>query len=250
MNLRTSVCADRKDYKSLATKLGKEAKVEARFVTLLKGNFKVQFERGKTVGVERAIQTVHSYLEQAHRDLAVKLGGRTVRRISVVIYNSGQYKKVRSAHGWARAYYDGKLRIALKNWPAGRTELRRDLRHELTHAFLHELYPKTRLWLHEGLAQRVEGRSALGAAGKFRSGGYKLLPVETFTGRFANSKSMSVVNRGYAQSLMLVGYLEKIGTRRKLQTLLAEISRGTGQDQAVRLIYRKGIADLLAAATK
>ena len=89
-------------------------------MTLSKGNFRVQFERGKNAGIEKAVKTVHRYAEQAHRDLARKFGGRPDRRITVVVYNYSQFRRVSSAHSWARAYYDGKLRIALKGWPAGR----------------------------------------------------------------------------------------------------------------------------------
>lgn len=237
----------RKVYSKLATKYGKQADVEERFITLTKGNFRVQFERGKTVGVEQAVQSVHSYLEQAYRELSNKLGQKPTGRITVVVYNQSQYRRVSSMHSWARAYYDGKLRVALKSWPAGRTELRRDLRHELTHAFLHELHPKVPLWVHEGMAQVFEGRSSGLVTARFRTGKYELLPSSTFTGRFANTKDIKQVTLGYAQSLMLVGYLHKLG-QRKFQSLLREFDRGLKSDAALRIIYRKGLDELLRAA--
>lgn len=240
----------REDYRKKASAMGKQSRVESKFVTRERGNFKVHFERGKVVGVEAAVKTVLGYLQQTHRELATLIGGRPNRKVIVMVYNSEQYGRVNSSHTWARAYYDGKLRIAIRGWPAGRAELRQDLRHELTHAFLHEVYPNTPLWAHEGLAQTIEGKRGSAATQKFRTGALELLPMKTFLGAFASSKSKSVVDRGYAQSLMFVDYLMKIGKRRKFQRLLGEFRRGTKSAQAVRLVYGKTIEKLLAAAMK
>jgi hypothetical protein len=208
------------------------------------------FERGKTGGVEKAVQSVMSLLEQAHRELAAGLGERPTRRIAVMVYNGEQYAKVTSAHVWARAYFDGKLRIAIRGWPAGRAALRRDLRHELTHAFLHELFPNTPLWLHEGYAQLLEGKPVSAAADQFRSGRLAPLPLSTFTGRFADSREPGVVQRGYAQSLAVVGYLFKRGNRRQFQSLLAEIRRGIDPARAVRMVYRMEFDQLVSRALR
>ena len=241
---------ERRDYSRMAEKLSKESKVEAGFVVQARGKFEVKFERGKTAGVERAVQTVLGYLDQASRDIEALLGAKPARRISVVVYNGEQFERVRSAHSWARAYYDGKLRVAVRGWPAGRTELRRDLRHELTHAFIHELHPKAPLWLHEGLASYAAIGKSTAAAQQFRSGKYELLDLSTFTGAFANSGDPTVVRRGYLQSLMLVGYLKRTGSTRQLQALLREIDGGTDADVALRLVYRRGMKDLLQAALR
>jgi len=143
----------------------------------------------------------------------------------------------------------GKLRVAVNGWPAGRSELRRNLRHELTHAFLRELYPHTPTWLHEGLAQIMAGRSVAAATGAFRTGRYKLLPLRTFLGRFTDTKDAAAAGVGYAQSLMLVGYLQKLGNRR-IHQLLRQFRRATDSETAVQLIYRMTMDQLLRAATK
>ena len=75
---------ERNDYKRLATKYGKEAKVEEKFVTVARGNFRVQFERGNIKGVDKAVNSVHAYLEQAYRELAKLLGARPSRQITRV----------------------------------------------------------------------------------------------------------------------------------------------------------------------
>lgn len=240
----------RKDFARMADKLGKQAKVEKNFITLDKGNFRLQFERGKDAGVEKAMQTVHGYLEQAWRELGATLGARPNRRITVVVYNHTQFRRVSSAHSWARAYYDGKVRVALKGWPAGRTELRRDLRHELTHAFLRECYKNIPTWLHEGLAQSLEGRSVAAAAGPFRSGRSKLLPLPELLGEFTDTRDANRARIGYAQSLALVGYLETRGGHRKLQQLLRTFRRTKDSGRAVQMVYGKPLAELMQTAVQ
>ncbi len=151
---------ERQDYSRMAEKLSKEAKVEAGFIVQARGKFEVKFERGKSAGVERAVQTVLGYLEQASRDLESLLGAKPVRRISVV------------------------------------------------------------------------------------------LDLPSFSGEFASSPDPSVVRRGYAQSLMLVGHLKRTGSNRQLKSLLREINSGTDVDVALRLVYRHGMKDLLRAALR
>jgi tetratricopeptide (TPR) repeat protein len=241
---------ERQDYRAMATKLGREAKVEEKFVTLDKGNFRVQIERGKHVGVEKAVRSVHQYLEQAYRDLTKELGASPRKRITVVIYNKTQYRRVSNVHSWARAYFDGKVRVAIQRWPGDREALRKDLRHELTHAFLRGLHPRTPTWLHEGLAQVIEGRDARGAASLFRNGKYKVLPIRTLLGNFTDTKDAETANVGYAQALALVGYLKLKGGRRQLQSLLRGLDRSGDSKKALRLVYGKSIEELMKAALK
>ncbi len=229
----------------MASKYGKQAQVEQSFVTDSRGNFRIQYQRGKVAGVEKAIQKVRSILEEAYSDLNRQLEARPGRAITAVIYNGEQYKSVRSTHAWARAYYDGKLRISLQDWPAGQTQLRRDLRHELTHAFLREIYPQTPLWLHEGYAQVLEGRSVLAARGGFRSGQEQLLKGAQFEENFNQSGDDSVVRRGYAQSLMAVGYLLRQGSKRQFRQLLAEVGRGAKSERALQVVYGFGLEKML-----
>ncbi|MCB9889227.1 MAG: tetratricopeptide repeat protein [Planctomycetes bacterium] len=237
----------RRDYAFEARKLSREAEVEAGFTRIARGSFELSMPTGKQ-GLDRAAESVLRILEQAHRELGQALGARPAKRIKVVLYTKAQFLRVRSAHAWARAYYDGKLRVALRQWPASTSELRRDLRHELTHAFLHELHPKAPLWLHEGYAQVLEGRSALGLAARFRSGADGLLPRAVFLGAFASNRDEDLVRRGYAQSLLLVDHLLRRGKARLLRQLLGELGRGTESDRALRLVYGRGLDSLLSEA--
>ena len=78
-SLAAQAAPARQDYAQLAKKYSKESAVEKDFVTLSRGNFQVMFERGKTVGVEKAVRSVMGLLEQAHgaESLALALAGET-----------------------------------------------------------------------------------------------------------------------------------------------------------------------------
>ena len=208
--------------KALANKLDKHAEVERTFTTRAKGNFRVQYQRGKEAGIER--------------------------KITVVVYTDQQYMEV-AVHSWARAYYDGKIRIALKPNTSMQQGMRADLRHELTHAFLFELFPKAPLWVHEGYAQLVDGHNTLIARSKFRNG-HAMLPKKVFLGPFNQSRHVSVVETGYAQSLMAVAYLHRAGTRRQFRSFLRLVGSGVSSDDALRQVYRMDVDTMLQKALK
>jgi len=201
---------------------------------------------GHEAGVERNINLVFGHLEKARGELYKQLQARPTRIITVVVYTDDQYQEV-SVHSWARAYYDGKIRIAVRPNTSLQQSMRADLRHELTHAFLFELFPKAPLWVHEGYAQLMDGHSVLIARGKFRNG-RKLLPKELFLGAFNQSRHVAVVAQGYAQSLMAVGYLQRAGSRRQFRSFLRLVGAGVSSDDALSRVYRFDVATMLAKA--
>ena len=248
MNRAAKANPNIKSVKQLASKFGKEADVEKGFVTRTKGNFRVQYQAGKKTGVERSINTVFGILEQARRELYLELLARPTKLVTVVVYTNDQYRRVRSTHTWAGAYFDGKIRVAVTPGTALQGNLRRDLRHELTHAFLYEIAPKAPLWVHEGYAQMVEGRSVAKVTAKFRDRRQKMLEKEVFLNTFAQSKHIAVVQRGYEQSLMAVGYLHRIGSKRQFRAFLSLVGRGVDSDAALKQVYRFDVETMLKRA--
>ncbi|MHC5066342.1 MAG: peptidase MA family metallohydrolase [Planctomycetota bacterium] len=125
--------------------------------------------------------------------------------------------------------------------------MRRTLRHELAHAFLHELYGDLPLWVHEGFAQLIEGKAPGSAGSRFRNG-EAFLEGEVFEKGFASSEDMAVVARGYAQSLMLVGSLARGRNSPRFRSLLQDLSRGSGGEEALRKIYGMSMRRMLEQA--
>ncbi|MHC5070982.1 MAG: hypothetical protein ACYTGO_10920 [Planctomycetota bacterium] len=250
LNRASAARPDRTDLKSLADKLGKEAEVEKTFLTRVKGHFRVQYQAGKDAGVERNINLVFGYLEKVRAELSRQLEARPAKIITVVVYTQEQYQEVRSFHTWARAYYDGKIRIAVRPNTSMQQNMRGDLRHELTHAFLFELFPKAPMWVHEGYAQLIEGRSQALATSRFASGAWQLLPQELFLDGFTRSKDLKVVERGYAQSLMAMGFLQRAGSPRQFRSFLRLVGQGFSSDDALRKVYRFDLATMLTKAAR
>jgi tetratricopeptide (TPR) repeat protein len=238
----------RSDLKSLAKRLDKHAKIERTFTTSTRGNFHVKYQGGRDAGVERNINLVFGHLERATEELFKQLRCKPTRMITVMVYTDDQYRQV-AVHAWARAHYDGKIRIAVRPNTSLQESMRADLRHELTHAFLFELFPKAPLWVHEGYAQLIDGHSVGAATSRFRNG-RGLLPKHVFLGRFNESADDAVIETAYAQSLMAVGYLNRAGSRRQFRTFLGLVGEGASSDDALQQVYRFDVNGMLAKARR
>ncbi len=236
---------DRAGLGELATRFEREHEVEAGYQTRRAGASVLQYPDDKRV--RAALPEIENWLKGAHRDLQRVLRATPRKPVTVVLYPGNEFKRVSHAQHWAKAYYDGKIRLNLDSSAALRSELRRTMRHELAHAYLHELYGDVPLWVHEGLAQVLEGRAAGSAGSRFR-GGEPLLAGELFVSGFASSNDMKVVDKGYAQSLMAVGYLLDGRRAGKFRSLLAELGRGVSSEQALRGVYGMSLAQMLELA--
>jgi hypothetical protein len=113
--------------------------------------------------VDRAMaREVIAYLESSLSDLSRRFGHSPARPITVVLYSDRQFRAATGAADWVGGLYDGKVRVPLGGLNRLDPVAERLLTHELSHALIHSLSsghcPR---WLHEGLAQVLEGRSLL-----------------------------------------------------------------------------------------
>jgi hypothetical protein len=106
-------------------------------------------------------QQILATLESAYQDIARQLSFEPVENVIVILYTKTEFTDITEAPSWASALNDGKLRIPIGGISAMDAELERNLRHELTHSFVHWLSKgRCPTWLNEGLAQLMEPRSA------------------------------------------------------------------------------------------
>lgn len=116
-------------------------------------NFDVQFNGAQNR--DKAWQAVN-YLNEMHGDLSAFFGTTPKRRIPVIVFTTGEFLEAWRAPfiGGFFDRKDGKIRIRVDEVPGGQEEFQRRARHELTHAFVHQLYSKELPeWVSEGIAE-------------------------------------------------------------------------------------------------
>ena len=105
---------------------------------------------------DQAWQAVKS-LDEAYNDLGSRFGVFPDTHFPVVIFTSDEFWEAWNAPIWLGGFFDsrdGRIRVRIDSTPGGDEEFRRRLRHEFTHAFIHQLYPNDLpVWFQEGVAQ-------------------------------------------------------------------------------------------------
>jgi tetratricopeptide (TPR) repeat protein len=110
----------------------------------------------------------HQVMETLEADwwtVSDRLDHQPLQPINVLVYSKVQFQSLTRAPAEVAGLFDGKIRVPLGGLDRLTTDARRVLRHELTHAVLHS---KTKgncpRWLHEGLAQILDGTRLTGNA--------------------------------------------------------------------------------------
>jgi len=97
------------------------------------------------------------YLDDAYNYLGSQFGIFPPEKITVIIFSTEEFWDAWNAPMWLGGFFDkrdGKVRVRIDNPPGGNDEMQRRLRHEFTHAFIHQLYPNDLpMWFQEGVAQ-------------------------------------------------------------------------------------------------
>ena len=87
-----------------------------------------------------------------------QLGCRFDDRVSVIVRTQENYRQASGAAEWSGGQYDGRIQIAVP--PSGKADdyVRQTFAHEFVHACLARRGPWPS-WFHEGLAQKISGRT-------------------------------------------------------------------------------------------
>lgn len=140
----------------LRDKIAREREVEGNWFTDVRGQFTVKYDDQDFRAVGTAIL---DELDKAYRDIARHLDHFPKQRLNVVLYARRDYDVATGARSWTGGLFDGKIRIPVRNYARAREQIRLTIRHELTHWFVRDLAPSCPIWLHEGLAQLMEGKT-------------------------------------------------------------------------------------------
>jgi len=185
----------------------------------------------------RSSQDVLDHLERSYEELRLYFAADPVREmgrrpIRVVLYDSNEFDRVTGLGDWAGGLFDGTVRVSIDDLRRG--NWRPTLKHELVHAFLHELGGRDLPgWLNEGLAQMLEGRPGdlESARTRLRSAG-SLFPLESLRGSLASWQDTDAIARAYAQTLAFAHYLRRHYGDDALRQMVLASGRGAGVETA------------------
>jgi len=167
--------------------------------------------------------------------------------ISVVLYTGEAFTDITRAPSWVGALNDGRIRVPVQGLKEMNAELSRTLKHELTHSFITQ---KTRArcptWVHEGVAQWMEGASAGDSASAFvgefdRT--HQTISLGALEGPWINLPGNDA-RVAYAWSLSVVEFIIKVGGPEDITRMLDQIAAGTAAQAAAKNILHMDYPEL------
>ncbi len=156
--------------------------------------------------------------------------------VTVVLQTATSFRDTTRAPDWVVAWNDGTIRVPVMGVATPTPGLVRVLRHELAHSFVaSRAGPSCPTWLHEGVAQWLEGRDPKRdeseLAGRLASA--KALPkLESLEGPFIRL-SETAAGTAYAQSLSAVVHIVRLRGEAGLRRLLDALSEGSPAAEAL-----------------
>lgn len=221
---------------ALLRKLEREHGAEAGLRSDLTPYFLVKWRGDAGAEPPRAVLRL---LESAHVRLHAQLGYRPAERVTVVLYDAQQFHDVTRTHGWVSGLFDGKIRLPLgAATPAG-AALERLIVHEYAHAAIHDLSRgRAPRWLHEGLAQVLEGAHP--------DPTLRVPAAITLTGleSLIADPDPSRARTGYDVALWIVHDLSARGGMASLRALLDRIATGEPIATALTRVYAVRLSEL------
>ena len=220
----------------LLAKVERERQAEAGFQRIVTPRFVVKYRGARG---EEARRAVVAALDAAADRVARALAYAPSGRVTVVLYEQRQWEDVTKVHGWATGLFDGKIRLPLPPTLPAAPQLERLIIHEYAHAAIHQLSRgRAPRWLHEGLAQALEGVQAdpmLRVPGSLSLAGVEALVTDADPLR---------ARAGYDIALWAVRDLLDRGGMEAMRELLARLGTGDTLAEAAPRVYGLGMAEI------
>ena len=217
-------------------KIEREWRAEAGFRREVTPRFVVKYRDTLDAEVRREII---AHLEAAAARVGRTLAYAPLQRTTVVLYEPHEFRDVTRVHAWATGLFDGKIRLPVSRARPPAQELERLARHEYAHAAIHDLTRgRAPRWLHEGLAQVLEG--AASDPMLQTPAGLTLAGVEALA---ADSDPVRA-RAGYDIALWIVRDLLDRGGIEPLRELLARLGAGETVAEAIPRVYGLRLTEL------
>jgi hypothetical protein len=185
---------------------------EAGFDSLHTAHFSIKFQGG----TDRELALlVADRLEGIYGDIGVELGYFPAKLIAAVLYPPGRFRAAIPGAPWVAGFFDGTLRLSGDVLRRSRAEALTSLRHEYTHALVHELAGgHAPAWLSEGLAQYLEQRRVADRPPGAAVGPDRLLPLYFLQGGFAGLPRQAARNAYASSRTATLALIERHGIAR------------------------------------
>lgn len=232
------------DLEAMVARAERELKAEQGYGEEASSHFTLRYE-GSQAPVELRRDILRT-LEQHYSDLTQQFGDAPQQAVVVILYPEQTFFDVTKAPSWSAAMNDGKLRIPLKGMTQVTQELSQVLRHELAHSFINAISRgHCPLWLHEGIAQLVEGKTTAShgrlLAQAFGSGHY--IALNQLEGSFLSMTDREAI-LSYDEALAVTEYLNQAYGFANIVAILQRIAEGAATEAALRSAVHTGYSEL------
>ncbi len=244
---KAALAADpkRKRVKTLLEKAERERKVESTMKKDIGANFAITFDGERS---ERVAREVMQLLESAYTVVGDALGHYPRERVQVILYTKEQFRAATEAKSWVGGLYDGKIRLPVRGLRGTEVQLKRTILHEYVHVVVRDLAPRCPIWLNEGLAQLLEGRSVVSSDRKAmaaESAG-RLLEMKALRRPFSTIKKSEEAELAYAQSHSMVAWLSRNRGAGSFGDFLRAMKSGKTPDKAFEHAFRNTPGEVLS----
>jgi len=200
-------------------------------------HFNLRYHGGATPELARGILRT---LEMHFSAIEGELRYSPPEPIGVILYTEQAFANITRAPGWVGAINDGRIRVPVQGLTSVTSDLSQTLMHELAHSFIHQKTGgRAPVWLHEGIAQWMEGHRA-GQYAQILVSAHEQqvsLPLAAMEGSFLNLPN-EVASYAYAWSLGVVEYIIATNGTGDIERLLERIRTESSVESAVRNTLR------------
>jgi tetratricopeptide (TPR) repeat protein len=185
-------------------------------------------------------------LEEDYRSIQAELRFAPQEPVAVVLYTQQGFRDITRAPSWAGAWNDGRIRLPVQGVAFVSDPMARVLKHELTHSFVRQqTQGHCPQWLHEGLAQWMEGRRT-GEAARILVEMYErraVPPLKALEGSWIEYSS-GQAGLAYAWSLAATEYIVANSGTWGVERLLQSLAAGSAIEPALGSALQTNYADI------
>jgi hypothetical protein len=214
-------------------KLLREHAIDSDYRRSEAAHFTLKYD-GEKAGPDLGAQIL-AYLEEEFSTLVGRFAYYPSQPIVVILYPQRQFYAATNAEANVAGLFDGKIRVPIGGLQQIRPEARRVLLHELAHAFIAGKSRGTApRWLHEGIAQQVEGETTSRAAGATLARRYQDLAGQGGWG----------LEFSYPAALSLLEFLVEREGFHRLVDVLEAMAGGATVEAAFEQVTRYSLSEL------